>query len=415
MNVKKFTAKSTREAMRLVRETLGPDAVILSNRETDGIVEILGVAPEDMSSLTAPVFDPETTPPMQPKRMQTPPPQRVASPHGTATMAGDVDKRLKNMASELRVMRNMFETQLTEITWGNKQNRDPARAQIMREMLTAGFSAGMARYLIENLPEREKEDDGGWRWIRRALTQNLKTIANEDHLLAQGGIYALVGPTGVGKTTTTAKLAARYVMRHGTSNLALITTDGYRIGGFEQLRIYGKIMGVIVHSVKDLADLRVALDELRSKHTILIDTVGMSQRDRMVTDQVAMLSNTGREIRRLLCLSATSTAETLNEVVQAYSGNGLAGCIMTKRDEAVTIGNLLDIIIRRKLILYYVANGQRVPEDMELARSADLVASAFNTKKDAQAFSFEDDELPIVVAHALSVMKKERLRSAGRE
>ncbi|NLC24383.1 MAG: flagellar biosynthesis protein FlhF, partial [Oxalobacter sp.] len=423
MNVKKFTANSSREVMRLVRETLGEDAVILSNRNVNGYIEILAVANEYMSSLTAPVFEKEALAAPMPKTLRPAavpvvrdtaparsgsaaqqeklmanirsiaqeylPPEPVAAPpvmkpaapkpvkkaaakSAPAKKSGVspevVDTRLKHVMTELRSMRTMFETQLAEITWGSKQEREPLRADLMREMLTAGFSPGMARYLVENLPEQEKAD-GGMRWVQRALARNLVTVGNEDDLLDQGGVFALVGPTGVGKTTTTAKLAARFVMRHGAGKLALITTDGYRIGGFEQLRIYGKILGVMVHSVKDQADLRIALDELKNKHTVLIDTVGMSQRDRMVADQIAMLSNTGKDVKRLLCLSATSTGETLNEVVSAYKGNGLAGCIMTKMDEAATIGNLLDVIIRQKLALYYVANGQRVPEDLEVADS----------------------------------------------
>lgn len=466
MNVKKFTANSSREVMRLVRETLGEDAVILSNRNVNGYIEILAVANEYMSSLTAPVFEKEALAAPMPKTLPAPadrktapalrsgsaaqqeklmanirsiaqeylPPEPAAIPQAAKPAAPPmakkaaakpaparksgvspevVDTRLKHVMTELRSMRTMFETQLAEITWGSKQEREPLRADLMREMLTAGFSPGMARYLVENLPEHEKAD-GGMRWIQRALARNLVTVGNEDNLLDQGGVFALVGPTGVGKTTTTAKLAARFVMRHGAGKLALITTDGYRIGGFEQLRIYGKILGVMVHSVKDQADLRIALDELKNKHTVLIDTVGMSQRDRMVADQIAMLSNTGKDVKRLLCLSATSTGETLNEVVSAYKGNGLAGCIMTKMDEAATIGNLLDVIIRQKLALYYVANGQRVPEDLEVADSQALIRHAFSLKKQSRAYTFDDDELPMVVAHSIRNMKPARTREAGR-
>jgi flagellar biosynthesis protein FlhF len=229
-------------------------------------------------------------------------------------------------------------------------------------------------------------------------------------VLEKGGVFALVGPTGVGKTTTTAKLAARCVMRNGPGKLALITTDGYRIGGYEQLRIYGKILGVMVHSVKDEADLRIALDELRGKHTVLIDTVGVSQRDKMVAEQVAMLSGAGTPIKRLLCLSATSTGETLSEVVRAYQGDGLAGCIMTKLDEAATIGNVLDVIIRQKLNLYYVANGQRVPEDLHVANRQYLVDRAFKLTRETGPFQFQDEELPLVVANTARGTSDKSLR-----
>jgi flagellar biosynthesis protein FlhF len=240
---------------------------------------------------------------------------------------------------------------------------------VLREMLAAGFSASLARYLIDKLPAN-KDAAEAMRWIKTVLARNLTTMADEDALLDKGGVFALVGPTGVGKTTTTAKLAARCVMRHGPEKLALITTDAYRIGGHEQLRIYGKILGVMVHSVKDEADLRIALKELKNKHTVLIDTIGMSQRDQMVTEQVAMLQGAGADVKRLLCLNATSTNETLNEVVRAYQGSGLAGCIMTKLDEAASIGNVLDVVIRQKLNLHYISNGQRVPEDLHLADRA---------------------------------------------
>jgi flagellar biosynthesis protein FlhF len=227
-------------------------------------------------------------------------------------------------------------------------------------------------------------------------------MSNEHEMLEKGGVFALIGPTGVGKTTSTAKLAARCVMRHGTDKLALITTDGYRIGGHEQLRIYGKILGVMVHSVKDEADLRIALRELRGKHTVLIDTIGASQRDKMVAEQVAMLSGTGTNVQRLLCLNATSTGETLSEVVRAYQGTGLSGCIMTKLDEAASIGNVLDVIIRAKLNLYYVSNGQRVPEDLHLGDPAYLLDRAFKPKRDTATYQLQDSELPLIMAYANS-------------
>jgi len=211
-------------------------------------------------------------------------------------------------------------------------------------------------------------------------------------------VFALVGPTGVGKTTSTAKLAARCVMRHGPEKLALITTDAYRIGAHEQLRIYGKILGVMVHSVKEEADLRIALKELKNKHTVLIDTVGVSQRDRMVTEQVAMLTGAGADVKRLLCLNATATQETLNEVVRAYQGSGLAGCIMTKLDEAASIGSVLDVVVRQKLKLLYVSNGQRVPEDLHLADRGYLIDRAFKLKRDNVATQYADDELPLLMS-----------------
>jgi flagellar biosynthesis protein FlhF len=306
---------------------------------------------------------------------------------------------MSTMMSELRAMRGMMETQLAEISWGSTQQREPQKAAVLREMLAAGFSASLARYLIEKLPAGRDAADS-LRWIKTVLTRNLSAITNEDQLIEQGGVFALVGPTGVGKTTSTAKLAARCVMRHGPEKLALITTDAYRIGAHEQLRIYGKILGVMVHSVKDEADLRIALKELRGKHTVLIDTVGMSQRDHMVAEQIAMLQGSDVPVKRLLCMNATSTQETLNEVVRAYQGSGLAGCIMTKLDEAASIGNVLDVVIRQKLNMFYVSNGQRVPEDLHLADPAQLVERAFRLKQGTAAGQYTDGELPLLMSGA---------------
>ncbi|WP_342119130.1 flagellar biosynthesis protein FlhF [Pseudoduganella sp. OTU4001] len=444
MNVKKFTAPTSREALRKVREALGPDAVILSNRAVDGAVEILALAGDDAASLAphsadspmsapapqlelpttvAPAFVPpmEATPalvaqPVAPVvRATTPrPAPRAAAPAAPVAPAVDMDRvaalvaeavasakanaaaEMSSMMSELRAMRGMMETQLNELSFSNTAQREPHKTAVMRELLAAGFSASLARYLADKLPATRDAAEA-LQWSRTALARNINAMNNEDALLEKGGVFALVGPTGVGKTTTTAKLAARCVMRHGPEKLALITTDAYRIGAHEQLRIYGKILGVMVHSVKDEADLRIALNELKNKHTVLIDTVGVSQRDQMVAEQVAMLQGVGTDVQRILCMNATSTQETLSEVVRAYQGSGLAGAIITKLDEAASIGSALDVVIRHKLRLFYASNGQRVPEDLHLADPAALVERAFGGQS---APKFGDAELPLLMAGA---------------
>ena len=433
MNVKKFSASSSREALRQVREALGPDAVILSNRNLNGLVEILALASDDMSSLAAPMVEPETLPaqislPAQEatllsafakRRTEVDQASGLAEALEQSRAAREVEAvpaavqhEMAAMMQEIRSMRSMMESQFSELSWSAQQKREPMKAAVLRELLAAGFSASLARYLTENLPAGGTQAEG-MQWIRSVLARNISTIDNESALLDKGGVFALVGPTGVGKTTTTAKLAARCVMRHGAGKLALITTDAYRIGGYEQLRIYGKILGVMVHTVKDESDLRIALDELKNKHTVLIDTVGMSQRDQMVGEQIAMLQGAGAQIKRLLCLNATSTGETLSEVVRAYQGSGLAGCVMTKLDEAATIGSVLDVVIRQKLMLYYVANGQRVPEDLHVANKQYLVDRAFKLKRETAPFQFDDTELPLVMGNATRSMNDKSLREVS--
>ena len=430
MNVQKFIASNSRDALRQVRDILGADAVILSNRSVNGGVEIMALAGDDIASLVSPSVEKEAEP--KPSLMsfdapaQKPPAQRrnqadnlaealqSARAPAASIKSGKpaANKELDEVMDEIRSMRGMLEAQLSEIAWGTMQNREPFRADIMRELLATGFSASLSRHLTENLP-KVKTAEEGMQWVKSVLAKNLMVMSNENEVLEKGGVFALVGPTGVGKTTTTAKLAARCVMRHGANKLALITTDGYRIGGHEQLRIYGKILGVMVHSVKDESDLRIALEELKGKHTVLIDTVGMNQRDQMVAEQVAMLSGTGTPVKRLLCLNATSTGETLSEVVRAYQGSGLAGCIITKADEAATMGNVIDVIIRQKLNLYYAANGQRVPEDLHVVGREALIDRAFKLKRDTTPFQFNDDELSLVVANAVRATQDKTLREVN--
>ena len=325
----------------------------------------------------------------QPIKAQTP-----------AMPAAQANQQMTEMLNEMRVMRNAIESQLTAMSWGNIQQREPIKSRILSTLLAAGFSAALSRQLAEKVPAGISYERA-LVWTQSIISRNMKTIENENEVLDKGGIFALIGPTGVGKTTTTAKLAARYVMKHGTQSLGLITTDAYRVGGHEQLRIYGKILGVMVHAVKDEADLKIALNELKGKHTILIDTVGVSQRDRMVAEQISMLSNTGSVIKKLLCLNATNTGETLTDVVRAYKGKGLDGCIITKIDEAATIGNALDVIIREKLKLYYVANGQRVPEDIHMANKQQLIRHAMKLNAaGSKPFQFLNEELPFVMGNS---------------
>lgn len=448
MKLKKFSASTSREAMRMVRAALGADAIILSNKNIDGCVEI--VAMEDQATAAIPSEKIEQSgslnqhntmqemPQFSPKlgRVQeendfsdpwqqaSPSPRSVPMPSSQLIERAPSTSDIANMMHEIRSMRDMLEAQLAEISWGNTQKRHPQKAEMLKEMLATGFSPSLARFLIEKLPVTDMAGEAsnggqgvgiasGLDWIKAILIKNLMTIGNENEILEKGGVYALVGPTGVGKTTTTAKLAARCVMRHGPSKLALITTDGYRIGGYEQLRIYGKILGVMVHAVKDEADLRIALSELKNKHTVLIDTVGVSQRDKMVTEQVAMLSGVDTDVKRILCLNATSTGETISEVVRAYQGNGLAGCILTKLDEAATIGGALDVTIRQKLPIYYVASGQRVPEDLHVANKHHLIDRAFKLKRETAAFRLLDDELPSLIANTFPTTNRSILQEVS--
>ena len=405
MNVKRIVAKTSREAMRQLRDVLGPDAVILSNRTVDGGVEVLALAAEDIASMAPPVVEapataaPAKTPAADVQGETEPAPavaikrrlvERVAVP------SEDSARLAQSVISEIKTMQMRLESQLADLAWRDLPGRDPAGAAVMRDMLAAGFSATLARELLETLPKGDTEQAQSW--AKNTLMKRLQVMQSETDMLDGGGVFALMGPTGAGKTTTTAKLAARFVVRHGADKLALLTTDSYRIGGHEQLRIYGKILGVAVHAVRDAADLRLALSELRNKHTVLIDTVGMSQRDQAVAEQVEMLCQAGKPIKRLLLLNATSHGDTLNEVVQAYQTRGLDGCILSKIDEAASLGPALDCAIRHQLSVHYLATGQRVPEDLHLANRQYLIHRAFKARTQASPWQLDDSELAFALS-----------------
>lgn len=311
----------------------------------------------------------------------------------------------ETVMSELASIRGMMEEQFAGLVWGERQRRSPLQGVLTKQMFAAGFSAQLVKMVIDRLPAVETEA-AGMEWIQSVLESNLPVLENEEALMERGGVFALMGPTGVGKTTTTAKLAARCVMRFGASRVALLTTDSYRIGGHEQLRIFGKILGVSVHAVRDGADLHLALNELKNKHIVLIDTIGMSQRDRAVADQIAMLCGAGRPVQRLLLLSATNHGDTLNEVVQAYQSAPdrapLTGCILTKLDEATNLGGALDTVLRYKLPVHYVSTGQKVPENLYVATRRFLIRSAFCVPREHSPFVPHEDDIPALLS-ALSI------------
>ncbi len=391
MKVKKFSADTAREAMRQVRESLGPEAVILSNRQVAGGVEIMALASADISCLMS-------TPGQESEPSNSELSDSVSRVDGAGqvSQASVTEPMAQSIISEIQNMRGMLEGQLSSLAWGDLHRREPAKAEVLRSMLGAGFSPALSRQILEKMPIGYDQNQG-LDWAKNILTHNLRMAAGDD-IVDKGGIYALVGPTGVGKTTTTAKLAARCVVRHGADKVVLLTNDSYRIGGHEQLRIYGKLLSVPVRTIKDSEDLQLTLSELSEKHLVLIDTVGMGQRDQMVAEQVAMLCECGFDVKRLLLLNATSNGGTLDDVVKAYLGSGLSGCIITKVDEAASLGMVLDTIIRRRLALYFVTNGQKVPEDLHQTNSQYLLQRAFKKTQENSPFALQDAEFALVMA-----------------
>jgi len=486
MTVKRFYAETARECLRRVKEELGPDAIVVSNRSVDGGVEITAMSSDSLDAISrqantdaiataavangapramasaapapapAPVArKPERSPfpshadagsddytvnlsakakkqpavknwqppvhqsasaPVEEKPRLRPLPPKSRKSNDAVPSAAQVaaslkssleegeriaaqpsnDGRVNELLLEMQSIKGMLEQQLAGFAWGEMSKNAPMRALLLSEMLEAGFSGQLARRLTSELPSEMGLEEGR-KWLMSSLNRRLRTLGNEGDLIDRGGVYALVGPTGVGKTTTTAKLAARCVVRYGADKLALLTTDSYRIGAHEQLRIYGRILGVPVHVVRDGDDLRHTLADLKDKHMVLIDTVGMSQRDRMVAEQAAMLMRAG-DVNRLLLLNATSRGDTLDDVIRSYAGEDLTGCIITKTDETAALAPAVDTLVRHGLLLTYIANGQRVPEDLHLPNRSYLLHRSFKQPIAGSPHRLRENEVGMVMA-----------------
>ena len=402
MKIRKFIAPTVRQALQDIRNELGDEAVILSNRNVnDGEVEIIALSNETMEQLTDSVtagFSNRGLPERGlldrglpgrelPKREAKDKPAFPAEAE-TKKYAPEHDSIL----AEIKSMQSMLQQQFSTLSWNGMQ-RDPQRANLLCKMLNSGFSAPLIRQLLGKIPAGHADGES---WIKQVLKHNLKAADEENGIVAKGGVYALIGPTGVGKTTTAAKLAARAVVRYGANKVALLTTDSYRIGAYEQLKIYGKILGVAVHAVKDTADLRLTLSALKHKHLVLVDTVGMGQRDERVGDQNEMFDAVG--VDRLLLLNATCAAGTLEDMVSMYYSQSVIGCVVTKLDEAVNLGAVLDVVIRHRLVLHYMANGQGVPEDLHPVDLDYLLHRTFEPVEEKNLQTLNEMEFPVFMA-----------------
>ncbi|CAK0769779.1 flagellar biosynthesis protein FlhF [Gammaproteobacteria bacterium] len=283
------------------------------------------------------------------------------------------DPVLVDMRRDLKELRGLLEHQLSGLAWSETRRRTPIQAQLLRSLTELGLTMNLSRELAGAVA-LVGDLDTAWRHAMGLLAERL--TVEEDTILEQGGVVALLGATGVGKTTTVAKLAAHYAMRHGRERVVLVTTDSYRIGSQEQLRTFARILGVPMRVAADAAELSQTLEGLADCGLVLIDTAGMSHRDLRLSEQFATLRGAGRGIRSYLVLSAITQRAGLEEVIRAFSEMNIAGCIMTKLDEAASLGEIISVVIRHQLPVSYLGVGQRVPEDLLPARAHNLVSRA---------------------------------------
>jgi flagellar biosynthesis protein FlhF len=496
VNVKRFTARTSREAFALVRQAFGEDAVVLSTKPAPEGVEVLAMAPESMAQIekvaeSAPRMSAPSTRPTsreslaarvdrqnaQPaparraasaevqddveqmamstlsfqdyvrermlKRRQAAlgqddigrpalpadqPQLRPAAPeapvrrplpraedarpeprdfapamsalsslapaHDDAPALAQARREQQDMMNELRSMKGLIEERFGALAFMEKLQRQPRQALLAQKLLDAGFSPGLIRKLVDALPASAADETV---WATSVLERNLHAGEHEPALEEQGGVYALIGSTGVGKTTSTAKLAAAFATQYGAANLGLITLDAYRVGAHEQLRAYGRILGVPVHTAHDRASLEDLLELLSGKKMVLIDTAGMAQRDSRTRELLEMLSH--RSIQRVLVVDASAQGETIDEVITNWRATQCKGVVLSKIDEAVKMAPALDAIIRHKLKVLGVANGQRVPEDWHRLSAQALVQRALRAPT-SPTWRLEADDVQLVFASA---------------
>lgn len=380
MSISRFFGATSREAMRQVRMALGPDALIVSNKRVNGGVEILAAdstAPAPTNTQQMATTQPNAAPPMPaPARPAMTPPPRMP-----------VANSAQEVMSAIESLKGSLEGRIEEVMWSNQLRVNPDLLHLFQNLLAYGFSTALLRAMLKRLPANLSLR-ASMQWVRNELDSHLPVLKNEDQLWQPGLALALVGPTGVGKTTTIAKLAARAVRKFSADNVVLITTDTYRIGAHEQLSIYADLMHVAVHVVQNAQELRQVMLGLRADQVILIDNVGVSQRDKYVQDQAVMLASAGRRIQRILALNAASHGDTLDEVARMYSKDGgspLAGCIITKTDEASRLGASLDVALRYQLPIHYISDGQKVPENLRFLTAAQLVDMALSQSPNSRA------------------------------
>lgn len=445
MRVQRFVAADMRSALAEVRAELGAEAVILSNRKVNGMVEILAARDYDEELINEALTDtriqkkPDSaaayyenaarqasvaeeleadTVTLKSATSKVTKSSRAASVQNVAPEAAtsfvlpaatvvppvapmQFDPVFSQMREELKSLRAMLESQHALSEWGMLSKQYPLRVSLYRRLTELGLSQDVCKYLSKGLDERHGD-------IEQALQAALKQLmhqlpVNEDKLLDQGGICAMVGPTGVGKTTTIAKIAARFAMRHGQRHVALISTDNYRIGAHEQLQTYGRLLGVPVHAAANGQELSVLLHKLHDKKLILIDTAGMSQRDVRLAEQFTVMGAHTSVVKSYLVLSANTQLPVLDETIAAFKQTSLAGCVLTKLDETASLGGIFSALIRHHLPLTWVSNGQRVPEDLQPARARELIDQALTQLKHHRQPS--DDEFMAVaftqtVSHA---------------
>ncbi|MBV4484227.1 flagellar biosynthesis protein FlhF [Pseudomonas sp. SWRI153] len=420
MQVKRFFAADMRQAMKLVRDELGADAAIIGNRRIAGGVELTAALDYKLSALAPRVPNMELEDELRKTQSRIVTAQAELSLRGEADgdtnrqlfaglpmtaglpltaaeplseptytaparpapapaqSSGGIDPRaLDSMRFELNSLRELMEVQLGTLAWNQLQGSRPAQANLYRRLQRIGLSGPLSRDLLAMVTDIE-EPRQAWRMLLAHLARMIAVPEVEP--LEEGGVIAMVGPAGMGKTTTLAKLAARYVLKYGAQNVALVSMDSFRIGAQEQLKTLGRILNVPVTHVDPGQSLVQALDPLLRKRVVLIDTAGLQASDPALRMQLESLAGRGIRSKNYLVLATTSQKQVLTAAYHSYKRCGLAGCILTKLDETASLGEVLSLAISHELPVAYLTDGPRIPDDLHLPRRHQLVSRAVSVQ-----------------------------------
>jgi flagellar biosynthesis protein FlhF len=323
---------------------------------------------KDDNRISSTLYDPERGFYQAPVEAKTKPESKKAKPADKNVWSQE--PTLITMRNEITTLRSLLESQLTGLAWGDVARKHPLRAKLIRQLLELDISPELTVELA-NAVSTEEDYEVAWQKVLTILSEQLPTVDRD--LVIDGGVFVLVGSTGVGKTTSIAKLAARYALRSGRRNLALVTTDSYRIGAHEQLRTYGRILGIPVRVAKSKEELVETIKGFSDKDLVLVDSTGMSQRDQRLLEQFNLIRDCAPSVTTLLVLSANTHRAGLDESVNAFSNLPVDGCILTKLDETTNLGGALSVLVQSRLPVAYICDGQKVPEDIHVARAHTIV------------------------------------------
>jgi flagellar biosynthesis protein FlhF len=407
--------------MKLVRDELGAEAAIIGNRRIAGGVELTAALDYKLSALAPRVPNIELEDElrktqsrivtaqaelthrseqdtvanrqlfvglaMDDSKQIEPTLEEPLRPSLQAALAADRAERkaepavsqhvYESMRSELNGLRELLEVQLGSLAWNQLQGSRPQQANLWRRLQRIGLSGPLSRDLLAMVPE-SGDQAHTWRMLLAHLARMIATPDVEP--LEEGGVIAMVGPAGMGKTTTLAKLAARYVLKYGAQNIALVSMDSFRIGAQEQLKTLGRILNVPVTHVDPGQSLVQALEPLLRKRVVLIDTAGLQASDPALRLQLETLAGRGIKARNYLVLATTSQKQVLSAAYHSYKRCGLAGCILTKLDETASLGEVLSLAVTHELPVAYLTDGPRIPDDLHLPRRHQLVSRAVSVQ-----------------------------------